>query len=295
MTDNSRRKFLQASVATAATAALAGRLATAAPAKGANMAYGLVTYQWGRDWTLDELITNCEKAGVFGVELRSTHAHKVEPTMNERDRKEVARRFDDTKVSLVGLGSNERFDNPDPAVVKKAIEASKAFVRLSHDVGGTGVKVKPDRFYKDVPREKTIEQIGRSLNELGEYATGFGQQIRLEVHGQCAELPTIKAILDVADHENVAICWNSNQQDLQGGGLKHNYELVSKRFGATCHVRELESKNYPYQELINLLVRDDYAGWVMLESSTIPRDRVAGLAKQVELFGQMVAKAQAAL
>ena len=91
----------------------------------------------------------------------------------------------------------------------------------------------------NVPHEKTIEQIGKALNELGEYAAGFGQQIRLEVHGQCAELPTIKAIMDVATDENVVVCWNSNKTDLEGDGLERNFKLVRKRFGATLHVREL--------------------------------------------------------
>ncbi len=295
MNEFSRRRFLQqASAAGAAIAAmplLASR-AFAANDRGANMAFGLVTYQWGRDWDLPTLIANCEKAGALGVELRTTHAHGVEPSLNERQREEVAKRFADSDVTLVGLGSNERFDNPDSAVVKNAIEVSKAFIRLSHDVGATGVKVKPDRFYENVPREKTIEQIGRSLNELGEYAAGFGQQVRLEVHGQCAELPTIKAIMDIADNENVAICWNSNQQDLQGEGLEHNYNLVKDRFGAIFHVRELNSADYPYQKLIDLLVRDDYQGWIMLESSSEPKDRVAALAEQVALFKKMVSKAQ---
>ena len=259
---------------------------------GYDMAYGLVTYQWGKDWDLATLIGNCEKAGVAGVELRTTHAHGVEPTLNPRQRAEVQRRFQDSPVVLVGLGSNERFDNPDPAVVAKAVEASKAFIRLSHDVGGSGVKVKPDRFYDSVPHEKTIEQIGKALNELGQYGAGFGQQVRLEIHGQCGELPTIKAIMDVADDPNVAVCWNSNPQDLQGAGLAANYELVKQRFGATCHVRELESKDYPYQQLIDLMVKDDYAGYVMLESSTQPDDPVAALADQVTLFKQMVAAAQ---
>ena len=263
-----------------------------APQRGLNMAYGLVTYQWAKDWDLPTLLSNCEKAKVFGVELRTTHAHGVEPSLNDRQREEVANRFADTPVNLVGLGSNERFDNPDPAVVKKAIETTKEFIRLSHDVGATGVKVKPDRFHDSVPHEKTIEQIGRALNELGEYAAGFGQQVRLEVHGQCAEIPTIKAIMDVADNRDVAVCWNSNAQDLQGEGLEENYKLVAKRFGATCHVRELDSKDYPYQKLIDLLVRDDYAGWIMLESSKLPKDPVAALERQAELFDEMVAKGQ---
>jgi sugar phosphate isomerase/epimerase len=259
------------------------------------MAYGLVTYQWAKDRDLPTLILNCEKAGVMGVELRTTHKHGVEPSLNEQQRAEVRNRFADSEVTLVGIGSNERFDDPNPEALKKAIEASKDFIRLSHDVGGSGVKVKPDTFHKEIPREKTIEQIGRSLNELGEYGAGFGQQVRLEVHGQCAELPTIKAIMEVADNPNVAVCWNSNADDLKGEGLAHNFNLVRDRFGATLHVRPLNAPGYPWKDLIALLVKSDYDGWVMLEDANLPPDPVAALAEQKKLFDSLVQEAQRGL
>ena len=43
-----------------------------APKPGSAMRFGLVTYQWGRDWDLPTLIENCEKTRVLGVELRTT-------------------------------------------------------------------------------------------------------------------------------------------------------------------------------------------------------------------------------
>ena len=291
----SRRKFLKGSAALAAGALLSSpaSLLRGCPAQpGSSMKFGLVTYLWGQDWDLPTLIKNCTASKVLGVELRTTHAHKVEPSLNAAKRKEVKKRFADSPVTMVGIGSNERYDNPNPAVVAKAVEATKAFIKLSHDVGGTGVKVKPDRFHQGVEKEKTIEQIGKALNQLGEYAEGWGQEIRLEVHGQCSQLPTIRKIMDVAQNKNVGVCWNSNGQDLQGKGLVHNFDLVKKRFGATAHVRELEDKNYPYEKLMELFVRMDYSGWVMLEARGKPKDRVAALAQQVKLFNSMVAKGQ---
>lgn len=293
----SRRAFL----ATSAGAAFAGTVlqvastsSQAAEERGDKMAFGLVTYMWGADWDLPTLLANCEQAGVHGVELRTTHRHGVEPTLSSRQRQQIRDRLADSAVNVVGLGSNERYDNPDPAVVAKAIAATKEFVVLSHDIGATGVKVKPDTFHKGVPHEKTIAQIGQALTELGEFAEGYGQQIRLEVHGGCAELPTIRAIMDATENENVFVCWNSNPQDLQGKGLAHNFGLVRPRFGSTCHVHELDSKSYPYDELFKLLVASDYDGWVLLEGEAkqIPEDRVAGLKKQRELFTSLVANAR---
>lgn len=286
------RRDLLAATAAAGTAALLPRFAPAADESAdAALAFGLVTYMWGADWDLPTLLENCQKTGALGVELRTTHAHKVEPTLNDKQRAEVAKQFADAGVTCVGIGSNERFDDPKPEVVKQAIEATKQFIRLSHDIGASGVKVKPDRFWPDVPREKTIEQIGQALNELGEYAAGFGQQVRLEVHGQCAELPTIKAIMDVATDENVFVCWNSNVTDLKGDGLEKNFNLVRKRFGQTLHVRELNAPDYPWQELITLLVKSGWQGWVLNEASSKPEDRVAALAEQRKLFDEMVEKA----
>ena len=296
----SRRKFLACGAKATAGIVSAATLTSCAALDffhvrrpGSKMRFGLVTYQWGKDWDLPTLISNCETAKVFGVELRTTHAHGVERNLDAKQRKEVRRRFADSPVTLAGIGSNEYFDNPDSAVLAKAIEATRAFIKLSHDVGGSGVKVKPNSFHKGVSHEETIEQIGRSLNLVGAFGADYGQQIRLEVHGQCCELPTIKAIMDIADNRNVAVCWNSNQKDLAGEGLEYNFNLVKDRFGATAHVRELDSTRYPYQQLINLFVKMDYKGWVMLEASSKQQDRVGALAKQGILFTQMVAKAQA--
>lgn len=289
----SRRQLLASSAAAGAACGLAsvfGERARGASEEPA-IAYGLVTYMWGAEWDLPTLLANCKKANVLGVELRTTHAHKVEPDLNDTQRAEVAARFAASGVTCVGIGSDERLCSPDPAMHKKAIEKSKEFVRLSHDIGGSGVKVKPNDFHPPVPPEKTIEQIGKALNELGEYASGFGQQIRLEVHGKCAELPTIKKIMDVATNDNVFICWNSNKGDLGGDGLEKNFALVRNRFGSTLHVREFTAPDYPWQGLFNLLVKSKWQGWMLCEASAKVPDKLAALAEQRKIFDVMMKKA----
>jgi len=284
----SRRQFIEGIGLSAAALLTKGNIASAA--SGERMRFGLVTYLWGEKWDLPTLIDNCEQSGVLGVELRTTHAHGVERSLSASERSDVKKRFADSPVTFVGIGSNENYDNPKPDKLADAIEATKAFIKLSHDVGGSGVKVKPNSFHDDVLREKTIEQIGKSLNTLGEYGYGFGQEIRLEVHGQCAELPIIKQIMDIADHPNVAVCWNSNDQDLLGEGLEHNFNLVKDRFGATAHVRELNIGDYPYTDLIRLFVEMNYEGWVLLEARTKPEDPIAALIEQRELFEKMIGR-----
>ena len=192
-------------------------------------------------------------------------------------------------MTLVGLGSAEDFHSPEPSKLAASIEATKAFIKLSHDVGGSGVKVRPNDLPEGVPHEKTIEQIGRALNVVGAYGAEYGQQIRLEVHGKkTSPLPIMAAIMQVADHPNVAVCWNGNAEDLAGAGLAHNFKLVEKRLGATIHAHDLGGTSYPYAELFALLKAADYKGWILEEASSNPPDRVAALAKEREAFDALV-------
>ncbi len=293
---NSRRDFLKQSIYLGVAAASAGPLGSLARAMEmlTPMRFGLVTYLWGQDWDLPTLIANCEKAGVMGVELRTQHAHGVESDLNARQRRDVKKRFADSPVEFVGPGTNFAFHHTDQARLRADVKGAKEYVKLSYDCGGTGVKVKPNALPKGVPHEKTIEQIGKSLNELGRYADQFDQMIRVEVHGrESSELPIMKQIMDVAEHPRVGVCWNCNSQDLQGEGLEHNFHLVKDRLADTVHIRELNIGNYPYQKLMNLFVEMDYKGWILLEARTKPKDRVKALEQQRKVWVGMIKKAKA--
>jgi len=295
MTQLTRREIISGGMALGiglATRQLTWANGVSAEATEKPIRLGLVTYLWGRDWDLPTLIANCEKTGMEGVELRTEHAHGVEPEIGPEKRAEVKKRFADSPVVPVGLGSNEAFHYPNPDQLKRAIERTKAFIKLSHDIGGLGVKVKPNDLPKDVPQEKTIEQIGKALNELAAFAADYGQRLRLEVHGQCSPLPIMRKIMDIATHPNVGLCWNSNAEDLQGEGLEFNFNLVKHRLADTVHVRELNVGDYPYQKLFELLVQNNYKGWILLECRTNPPDRVAALIEQRKVWEEMMAKAR---
>lgn len=140
------------------------------------------------------------------------------------------------------------------------------------------MKVKPNQFHE-----------GISLDEVGKSAGDRGQQIRLEVHGPGTQkLSVIKAIMDVADDPNVKVCWNSNPEDLSGNGLEHNFNLVKNRLGDTVHVHEINTGDYPYQDLMDLLGKIDYAGWILLECSTTPEDKITAMIEQREVWESML-------
>ncbi len=267
-------------------------VAAAKPRK-IRMKLGMVTYLWGKDWDIPTLIENLSTAGIYGVELRVDHAHGVSPALSKNERKVIRKRFKNSAVEIIGMGTNQQFDSPDRKKLLESIDKTKEFILLSKDIGGSGIKVKPNQFHDSVPKSRTVEQIGKSLNQLARFGADYGQQIRLEVHGpQTQEIENIKDIMDVADHPNVTVCWNSNPEDLTGEGIEANFNLLKDRFGDICHVRELDDPAYPYQKLMNLFAEIHYKGWILLECRTNPADKVQALISQRKIWEEMMAIAK---
>jgi sugar phosphate isomerase/epimerase len=264
-----RREFLKASLGLAALSTLQLPATAAEPSTfitgKPRMKLGTVTYNIAMDWDIPTIIKNCTATNFEGVELRTTHKHGVEVTLSKEERATVRKRFADSPVELMGLGSAFDYHTPDQAKLRKDIEATKEYIILAHDVGASGVKVRPNGLPKGVPKEKTLEQIGKSLRELGEFGAQHGQQIRLEVHGAETQLPpNIKTILDVADHKNVGACWNSNQTDLSGEGFDHNFNLLKSKI-FTVHMRDLYLDEYPFRKLLTSLNAAGFTGYCLAE------------------------------
>ena len=262
----------------------------------AKTRFGFTTYQWGKDWDVPTLIENSCKAEVYGVELRTSqsYAHGVELELSAQQRGEVKKRFADSPVAVVGIATSERFDSPEPAKLEAAIENAKAFMLLSRDIGGSGVRVFPNSFHPGIPREQTIAQIGNSLNIVGAFAADCGQQVRLEAHGNAGELSTLKAIMDHVVQPSVRLKLNSDKRDAEGEGFEHNFNLVKDLLGDTLHLHNLKDTEFPYQLQMDLLVKTGWAGWQLLEVSDKVPDRVAALIEQRQIWDQMLAKSMSA-
>ncbi len=232
---------------------------------------GIVTYNIAKDWDLDTIFKKLEALGYEGVELRTTHAHKVEVNLTKAQRDEIRKRFEDSVVQIAGLGSMmPEYQAADPDLVRSNIEGTKEYVRLAHDIGAPGVKVRPNGIPKGADLDATLRQIGRALHEVGEDADDFGVQIRVEVHGAVTqELENFAKILRYADHPNVFACWNSNPTDVKNGSIKDTFALVADRV-REVHLRDLTDETYPWRELFALLKAQNYQGFTLAE---IPESR----------------------
>lgn len=292
--DTSRRQFLAGTLTAAGACAMGftGKEPPTTEKRFGKIRLGLATYTWGKDWDISALLKNLPKAGLFGVELRTSlgWAHGVETTITAKQRAEVKERFADSPVELVALACSERMDWPDPTRLKTAIEAAKAHVKLSHDVGSGSLRIFPNTFHKDVSRERTIAQIAQSADEVGAYAAELGQQVDLEAHGPAGELPTIAAIMKAVTQPSVRVRLNSDSRDTKGKGFDANFKMVKDYLARTIHIHNLKS-TFPYQRQGELLVEAGWEGWMLMENSEKVPDRIEAMIEQRQIWERMMIEA----
>ena len=232
------------------------------------MKLGIVTYNMAPEWDLPTLISRCEAAEFTGVELRTTHAHGVEPTLTADERRQVRETFEGTSVELVGLGSVCEYDSPDEAELRRNVDATKEFIRLARDIGARGVKVRPNKLHEDegISIEDTLVQIGKALTECGTFAEEHGIDLWLEVHGRgTCHPPYIHRILEVANHPRISACWNCNIADLdRDGTVEKHFEMLSPWI-RHVHINNLFTREYPWQTVFDLLKAMNYDGYMMAE------------------------------
>lgn len=260
-----RRDVVRMGLASAGALALGAR---ASAAKGFHL--GLVTYNVAKDWDLDTLLRLVREAGLEGVEFRTTHAHGVERALTPAERQVVRKKCADTGLRQTSLGSVCEFHSPDPAVVRQNVEDCREWILLAKDIGARGVKVRPNGLPKEVPEEKTLEQIGRALAECGAFAKDHGVEIWVEVHGDQTKVPArMKRIMDVCSHPSVGLTWNSNDTDVTDGSVGKSFALL-RPFLRCCHITDLRSA-YPYRELFALLEQSGFNGFTLCEfPDTVP-------------------------
>ena len=262
-----RRDFLSTLAAVPALGIVgAAQTPPAAKAGRKGLKLGTVTYNIAKDWDLPTLIKNLTDVGLDGVELRTTHKHGVEISLSPSARAEVRKRFEDSPVKIAGLGTTCEYHSPDAASVRKNVDETKEWVKLAKDLGSPSVKVRPNGLPKEVPEEKTLEQIGKSLRECGVFAEENGVKIQLEVHGtETSRVPRIRKILDHGgNHPGVKVCWNSNQTDLLDGGFEANFKLLKDQIGQV-HMRDLYLEEYPFRALITNLAAMNFQGYCFAE------------------------------
>ena len=256
---------------------------------GRLMKLGLLTYNIAKDWDLDQIIRVCQSWGYAGVEFRaeSGHRHGVEYDAGRDERKRVKEKLEQAYLEAIGIGTSCRFESHDPDIRQKNIDTAKRAVELAADIGAPRIRVFGNRFETGADKSETISWVGGALAELQLFARPYGVDVLLEMHGDFNYWKYAVQALACARTSDLGLVYNCDLRDKVGGSISQTYSRV-RPYIKHVHLHAL-IQPYPYKELLRLLKRDGYEGFLSAEIDESSADAETVAAYYAKLFYELLA------
>src|SRR5437016_182983 len=175
------------------------------------------------EWDLDRIITAAREWGYDGVEWRG-YQDEMElpraPIFTAAARNETRRRFQDSALEFVCLGSSVRLSDPASERRERERSAFAAYAELARFLGCGLVRVFGGNLPSGVEREAALPEMAGFLRELGEIAADQGVTVALETHDAFSTGAQVAELLRRADHPSVGALWDLHHPYRQGGGAR---------------------------------------------------------------------------
>jgi sugar phosphate isomerase/epimerase len=210
--------------------------------------------------------------GYHGVELRAHPEEPVHPGIGAAERVDVAAEFKGAGVEILGLAGYARVAAPgaDAPVLAEIRE----LLDLARDLGAPFVRVFPGGDPAQRPEEADATA-ARRLGTAAEYAADAGVRILLETHDSHRTGAAAIRILGLVGHRQVGALWDVMHTWLGGEQPSSTYAALAPHLGYV-QVKDIASAEdttplplgagvLPLTELVELLSREDWDGWLCWE------------------------------
>ena len=177
---------------------------------------GIVTYNIAKDWDLPTILTRLEKLGYAGVELRTTHAHKVEVNLTKAQRDEVRKRFEDSPVRARRPGQRLRVPGDRPGGRPQEHRGDQG-VRPPgprHRLAGREGPAQRHPQGGRPRRRRSARSAGPSTRSARTPRASASRSASRSTAASPRSCSNFARIIEYADHPNVYACWNSNPTDV---------------------------------------------------------------------------------
>lgn len=248
------------------------------------MKLSLNTWGFGQDLELDWMLATLPRLGYRGVEFRvdNQQKHGVEPELTTAERGAVKARCKEAGIAIVSIASGTRFHEQDESAVRENVARAKQVIELAADLGAPRVRVFGNNFPDGVEREAVMQQVAECLRALAEFGDLLGVEVALEMHGDFCWREAVHTA-DLADHSNVGLIFNSDRRDVENGSVAHVFDADGDRIHHV-HMHHLTDPDFPYRDLIRLLLKRAYNGYLSAETGPTDCDPEVLLAYYALLF-----------
>ncbi len=222
-------------------------------------------------WSLDRAVRAVAEYGYEGLEVRFLDGATVSPTLSTADRQRVRQTFENASVPLVGLDSDVRVADPNPAV---PLEMGRRMLDVAADIGAPLLRVYGGRF-EGQSLQDAEAQVADTLRQLAPEAARVGVRLGLETHDVFASAETTARVLSWVNHPSVGAiwdwlnCWLLGENPAMGERLMpwlfHVHMKDGRKTASGWTPMPLGTGGAPVADVLAALRKINYAGWICVE------------------------------
>ena len=232
-------------------------------------------------WPWAKVLEQASALGYQGIELRGLEGEMdltKRPEFSALRLAETKRSLADRGLVITDLGSSARMHEREPSKRATQLDEAQRFIDLAHNLGAPWIRVFPDAYFPDEPRDHTQQRIGQTLAELGAFARGSGVGVLVESHGALTDSASLVAVMKAASGApNVGLVWDTHHTVVEGHEqpadtwaalgkwVHHTHIKDSVARGKERHYVLTGQGTVGVQAIVQALVRGGYDGFFGFE------------------------------
>lgn len=258
------------------------------------------------DWPLDKILDVAVANNYKGIEIRGIQREmdlRKSPHFNsDASIKETRKKFRDKDLKIVGFGSSAAMHHADQTARNKAMDEAKRFIEIADKAGCPYVRVFPNNFPKETPKEKTMELMSAGLNELAKFSKGTHVKVLMETHGDLIWSDDLVKVMNTVDADRVGLVWDiSNMWTVTKEDPQMVYSKIKKWVKHT-HIKDISlaggketyalfgEGDVPAFEAIDLLSKNGYKGYYSFEWEKMWHPEIADPEIAIPHYAQVMKK-----
>ncbi|MBS1533412.1 MAG: sugar phosphate isomerase/epimerase [Bacteroidetes bacterium] len=233
------------------------------------------------DWGFGQVVDFASTNDYQGIELRGIKRQmdlvQCPEFKDTGSRKATLRMMKDNGLKFSDLGSSASLHFPEGPERTKNLDEAKHFIDLAHEIECPFVRVFPNEFPKGQEKQATLDLISGGLLTLARYAEGSKVSVLVESHGDLVHSEDIEQVLKAASHKHAGMIWDvvnmwsvtkepvAQVFERLKKYIRHTHIKDAKVDGADVNYVFLGKGDVPIFESIDLLIRNNYAGYYSFE------------------------------
>jgi len=253
------------------------------------------------NWDLKRIIRGAKDYGYDGVEIRvaSGHQHGIELETGTMQRRFAKNFFKENDLEISCLSTSLTFSSSKEEERRRNVGTLREYIKLASDIGATRIRVFGGVMPPEVKREEGLSYVGESLLEAADTAKDFGISVLLETHDDFSLGVDVGKILRRVNHPNVGAVWDVMHPFFHGESIETTYSAL-KGYVKHTHVHDaVKAEKYgklvqigegivPIREIVKMLKRDGYAGYLSCEYWTDQGEPEVTLPKYADVLRRYI-------